>query len=453
MPTQFKLPELGENVESGDVIGVLVAEGDTIEKDQPVVELETEKATIEVPSSVGGTVQKVHVKEGDKVKVGQTILTVDETGAGKAPGKKKAGEPKAREEKRVEAKERPAPKKEESREPEKPAEVAEKKVTPREEPPPRPPAPGPAPEPAVRGAVAPASPSVRRLAREVGVDINQVSGSGPGGRISADDVKGYARRLITAAPAGAPTVAAAPAAPLPDFSKWGETERQPMSGVRRKTAEHMSRSWTTVPHVTQFDAADITELEKFRKQYGEKAREAGGKLTVTAVALKVVASALKVFPKFAASIDVAGEAIVYKKYCHIGVAVDTERGLLVPVIRDVDKKNIIEISVELSRVSQKARERKLTLDDMSGGVFTITNLGGIGGAGFSPIVNYPEVAILGLARGRVEPVFLNGLFQPRQMLPLSLSYDHRLIDGADAARFLRWVAEALEQLSLIPLQG
>jgi pyruvate dehydrogenase E2 component (dihydrolipoamide acetyltransferase) len=452
MPTQFKLPELGENVESGDVISVLVAEGDTIEKDQPVVELETEKATIEVPSAVGGTVQKIHVKEGDKVKVGQTILTVDESGAGKAPAKKKAAEPKAAEERKVEEKEKPAPKKEEIREPEKPIEVAEKKVEAPEKLAPHPPA--PTPEPAGRGPVAPAAPSVRRLAREVGVDINQVPGMGPAGRISADDVKAYARRLLSgAAPAAAPGVAAAPAAPLPDFSKWGEIEREPMSGVRRKTAEHMSRSWTTVPHVTQFDVADITELEKFRKQYGEKAREAGGKLTVTAVALKVIASALRVFPTFAASIDMAREEIVYKKYCHIGVAVDTERGLLVPVIRDVDKKNIIEISVELSRISQKARERKLTLEDMSGGVFTITNLGGIGGTGFSPIVNYPEVAILGLARTRVEPVFLNGLFQPRHMLPLSLSYDHRVIDGADAARFLRWVAKALEQLSLIPLQG
>ena len=426
MATEFKLPELGENIESGDLIKILVSVGDRVEKDQPVIELETEKATIEVPSSVSGTVKEIHVKAGQKIKVGQLVLTVEDGAAGKAEAK-------------VEKKAEPAPTA--------PEEKAKTAMAPAAV---RPPAPPPRPE--APREVAPAAPSVRRLARELGIDINKVPGSGPGGRISDEDVKAYAKHLITEGAAARPTAAPA-AAPLPDFSKWGEIERKPMSNVRRKTAEHMSHAWTTIPHVTHYDKADITELEQFRKRHSEQAKAAGGKLTVTAVALKVVASALKVFPQFAASIDVARDEIVYKKYCHIGVAVDTDRGLLVPVIRDADKKNIIELAVELQKVSEKARSKKLTLEDMTGGVFTITNLGGLGGTAFSPIVNAPEVAILGMARGSVEPIFLNGLFQPRLMLPLSLSYDHRLIDGADAARFLRWVAEALEQLSLLPLQG
>jgi|SRR3990170_763833 len=426
MATEFKLPELGENIESGDLIKILVSVGDRVEKDQPVIELETEKATIEVPSSVSGTVKEIHVKAGQKIKVGQLVLTVEDGAAGKAEAK-------------VEKKAEPAPTA--------PEEKAKTAMAPAAV---RPPAPPPRPE--APREVAPAAPSVRRLARELGIDINKVPGSGPGGRISDEDVKAYAKHLITEGAAARPTAAPA-AAPLPDFSKWGEIERKPMSNVRRKTAEHMIHAWTTIPHVTHYDKADITELEQFRKRHSEQAKAAGGKLTVTAVALKVVASALKVFPQFAASIDVARDEIVYKKYCHIGVAVDTDRGLLVPVIRDADKKNIIELAVELQKVSEKARSKKLTLEDMTGGVFTITNLGGLGGTAFSPIVNAPEVAILGMARGSVEPIFLNGLFQPRLMLPLSLSYDHRLIDGADAARFLRWVAEALEQLSLLPLQG
>jgi pyruvate dehydrogenase E2 component (dihydrolipoamide acetyltransferase) len=415
-----------------------------VEKDQPVIELETEKATIEVPSPVSGTVKEIHVKEGQKIKVGQLVLTVEDRAAGKAEaktGKKTEPAPKVPAEKTKTATAPAAV--EEAREEERPM-AAPAAVRPAV-----PPAP---PRPEVAREAAPAAPSVRRLARELGVDINQVPGSGPAGRISDEDVKAYAKRLITEGAAARPTAAPA-AVPLPDFSKWGEIERKPMSNVRRKTAEHMSLAWTTIPHVTHYDKADITELEQFRQRHSEQAKAAGGKLTVTAVALKVVASALKVFPQFAASIDVARDEVVYKKYCHIGVAVDTDRGLLVPVIRDADKKNIIELAVELQKVSEKARSKKLTLEDMAGGVFTITNLGGIGGTAFSPIVNAPEVAILGMARGRLEPVSLNGVFQPRLLLPLSLSYDHRLIDGADAARFLRWVAEALEQLSLLPLQG
>ena len=284
------------------------------------------------------------------------------------------------------------------------------------------------------------------------MSIDDIPGTGPDSRISEDDVKAYVKSMMMA-PAGAPPGAAIAAAPLPDFSRWGEVDRQPMKSVRRKTAQHLAHAWTTVPHVTQYDKADITELEQLRKKFEAEAEAAGGKLAMTAIAVKVIASALKVFPQFASSIDMAREELIYKKYVHIGVAVDTDRGLIVPVIRDADQKNILQLSVELARLAEKARNRKVTFEDMEGGVFTISNLGGIGGTAFSPIVNWPEVAILGVARGRMEPVYMHGLFQPRLMLPLSLSYDHRVIDGADAARFLRWVVQALEQPFLLPFEG
>jgi pyruvate dehydrogenase E2 component (dihydrolipoamide acetyltransferase) len=300
----------------------------------------------------------------------------------------------------------------------------------------------------------PAAPHVRRLAREVGVDIHSVQGSGPGGRISEDDVKLCAKNALAAATAAAQTPRAGFVEPeLPDFAKWGKTERVSMRGVRRKTAEHLRQAWNTIPHVTQQDRADITELEQLRARFAPRAIEAGGKMTVTAIALKVCAAALKVFPQFNASIDMGKEEIIYKQYINIGVAVDTDRGLLVPVIRDVDKKNIVELAAEMTQLSKKARDRKLTPEEMEGGTFTITNLGGIGGTGFSPIVNHPEVAILGLSRSRMEPEWVNDKFEPRLILPLSLSYDHRLIDGADAARFLRWIAEAFEQPFLLSVQG
>ena len=306
---------------------------------------------------------------------------------------------------------------------------------------------------------APAAPSVRRLAREIGVDIAQVTGTGPGGRLSIDDVKEFAKRVMSsfgsAGQAAAASGAGTPlqARPLPDFSKYGEVERKAMSGVRRKTSEHLSFAWNTIPHVTQFDKADITGLEQARKKFRGEVEKAGGNLTVTAVAAKVLASALKVFPQFNASVDAAGEAIVYKKYVNVGIAVDTEFGLLVPVIRNADTKNLSQLSVEIQQLAEKAKARKLSLDEMSGGSMSITNLGGIGGTAFTPIVNWPEVAILGISRGIFEPVWNGKEFEPRQMLPLSLSYDHRLIDGADAIRFLRWVAEALENPFALALRG
>ncbi len=464
MPTEFRLPELGENIESGDLVKVLVSVGEKISKDQSVIELETDKATIEVPAPVGGTVKEIHVKEGDKVKVGQLILTVEDGAGGAAKTEGQEAEqplqaaPKlaapAAEEKAptlTPAVEQPStaagpPRAVAAETPveEKKAEEAEhaERTTVETIAPSR-------LEPKVAGPVAAAAPSVRRHARELGIDINLVRGSGPSGRISIEDVTKHTREIIRhAGGAGLPATA-----PLPDFSKWGEIERKPMSNIRRKTAEHTAYAWATVPRVTQYDRADITSLEELRKQFSKKAEAAGGKLTVTAIAVKVIASALSAFPQFAASIDVPNNEIVYKKYYHIGVAVDTDRGLLVPVIRNADRKNIIELSVELARLAEKARNKKLALEEMEGGVFTITNLGGIAGTNFSPIVNAPEVAILGISRASLEPVYVDGQLAPRLILPISLSYDHRLIDGADAARFLHWVAEALEQLFLLPLEG
>ena len=315
----------------------------------------------------------------------------------------------------------------------------------------------PAPSAASVVTAAPAAPSVRRLAREIGVDVSQVTGTGPGGRITQDDVKEFAKRVMNSFGSGGQAAAASRPAgsgpALPDFSKWGEVERKAMSGIRRKTAEHLSYAWNTIPHVTQFDQADITNLEVMRKKYRGEAEKAGGNLTVTAVAAKVIATALKAFPQFNASVDAAGEAIVYKKYINVGIAVDTDNGLLVPVIRNADQKNLIQLSVEINVLAEKAKARKLTLDEMSGGSMSISNLGGIGGTSFTPIVNWPEVAILGISRGGYEPVWNGTAFEPRQMLPLSLSYDHRLIDGADAIRFLRWVVEALENPFTLALRG
>lgn len=436
MSTEFRLPELGENIKTGDLVRLLVAPGDAVKKDQSVLELETEKATIEVPSDVSGTVKEVFVKDGDKLQIGQVIFTVDGDGAAASP----APQPPARP--AVEARTAPAAA---------PAMIpAAAPPAPAQTPVSRPPAPVVEIRPSSeQHALAPAAPSVRRIARETGVDINEVRGTGPGGRISAEDVMHYARQIIR----GGQPAGGRPAAALPDFSKWGAIEPKPMGAVRRKTAEHLAEAWANVPQVTQYDKADTTHLEEIRKRFSARAEKAGGKLTVTAIILKVIASALKVFPQFAASIDTGRSEIIYKSYCHIGVAVDTDRGLLVPVIRDADKKNIIQLAAELAKAAERARTRKLSLEEMEGGVFTITNLGGIGGTHFSPIVNYPEVAILGVSRAAMEPVFRNGQFEPRQMLPLSLSYDHRLIDGADAARFIRWVAEALEQPFLLPLEG
>ncbi len=453
-PSEFKLPELGENISQGDLVRLMIAPGTKVSEGQPVMELETDKAVVEVPSSVSGIVKDIRVKEGEKVKVGQVIFTLE----GGAPAQAEASRLRNTPVEHVSGQHG-------ARLAFQAAIRAEGKTEEQALPPDQPQQSAPVfTMPVQLGKVAgtenrqaiPAAPHVRRLAREIGVDIYEVKGTGPGGRISEDDVKGYAKALLSAAVTVAQTPPRAGhfAQPqLPDFAKYGKVERVSMRGVRRKTAEHLAEAWNTIPHVTQHDRADITELEHLRARFAPKAEEAGGKMTVTAIALKVCAAALKVFPQFNASIDIDKEEIVYKQYINIGVAADTDRGLLVPVIRDVDKKNIVELAVELSQLSKKAREKKLTPADMEGGTFTITNLGGIGGIGFTPIVNHPEVAILGLSRSRMEPEWIHGKFEPRLILPLSLSYDHRLIDGADAARFLRWISEAFEQPFLLSVQG
>ena len=495
----FKLPELGENISAGDVMRVLVKPGDTVATDQAVLELETDKATIEVPSSVVGTVKDVKVKAGEKVKVGQIIFTVEEGGGGAAKpaaktaakagtaeggdkpkpqpegapeeggisqaatparGASEGGQAQARDDREGEQAgiaEPPRVQKAPTRLPEDEVEEAPRQkrgeVVDIGRGARAPHGTAAAEAPAPEGPAPAAAPSVRRVARELGVDIRRVTGSGPSGRITVEDVQGFVRQALSSGSAGggmpAPGGAGAPA--LPDFAKWGEVERKPISNIRRKTAEHLGYAWNVIPHVTQNDKADITALEELRKKYSPMAERAGGKLTVTAVALKILAGAIRKFPQFASSLDIGSGQLVYKKFAHIGVAVDTERGLLVAVIRDVDRKGIVDLSAELAKVSEKARAGKLTLDEMSGGVMTISNLGGIGGVSFTPIVNWPEVAILGISRGAFEPVWDGHAFQPRLMLPLSLSYDHRVIDGADAARFLRWVAEAFEQPFVLAL--
>src|SRR5438105_6203284 len=516
--TTIKLPELGENVDSGDLTKILVSVGDTVSKDQALLELETDKATIEVPSPVSGVIKELHVQEGRKIKVGDALFTVEEDGAAakqrekpRAQAEETGAEPTARPEPKSEAKTAtPAAKptsapregassaaaqarkaeperKPQSREESRP----QAKAGPQAEPQPqKKEAQRPQPKPAVRAEapaenqpddsaesereaaseneraetvipfraesseparttphLAPASPSIRRLARELGVDINKVSGTGAEGRIDEHDVKNYAKEILSRV--GGTRAAGDAFAALPDFAKWGQIERKPMSGVRRDTAEHLAQAWHNVPQVTQFDSADVTELESLRSRFPEPRDGDAPKITVTAIALKIAAAALQKFPQFAASIDMANRQIIYKRYLNIGVAVDTSYGLVVPVVRDADQKSIHQLAKEMSELSEKAREKKLALAEMAGGVFTITNLGGIGGTAFSPIVNYPEVAILGISRVSTEPRQVDGTFQPRKILPLSVSYDHRLIDGADAARFLRWVAEALEQPALL----
>jgi pyruvate dehydrogenase E2 component (dihydrolipoamide acetyltransferase) len=389
--------------------------------------VQADKTALDVPSPSAGRVTEVRVKVGEQIKVGQVICLIEGGGNGEAPKiapAKKAATPAE-------------PTK--AKQTESPAEAP--KVA--------------APKPTVAPALAPAlnrvtaaGPATRRLARELGIDLSQVAGSGRAGRVIEEDVKVYVRQLASNGTA-APTGAGVQAPPLPNFEQWGPVERQPMLAVRKATARQMSLAWSLIPHVTQHDLADITDLEAFRKSQDAKKP----KLTVTAFALKAVAVALREFPTFNASLDTAGNQLILKRYFHVGVAVDTENGLLVPVIRDVDKKSVAEMAEELTGIADRARQRKLDGAELKGGTFTITNLGGIGGTGFTPIVNYPEVAILGLSRGRLEPVVRGGAITPRLMLPLSLSYDHRVIDGAAAARFTRRLAEMLENPMLLLLHA
>ncbi len=435
---QYLLPELGESIKTIQVVKVLVKVGESVALDQPVVELETDKATVELPSGVSGLVQEIHVKVGDEIAVGRPLFTYTGGVAAAAvnPARGAASPPSPA----------MAPR------------SGGAAATPPAAPAPTLPAtPPPAPRASVPGKRVPAAPSVRRFAREIGIDVNQVEGTGPAGRVSSEDVKRHAKALNEAR-AAAPAVAvpAAPSGgfaeePLPDFSKFGAVEREKMSVIRRRTAEHLARSWALVPHVTIFDTADITDLEDLRKRYAERAEKAGGKLTMAVMVVKVVAQALKVFPRFNASIDMTTREIVLKKFYNIGVAVDTERGLMVPVIRDADRKNMIQIAADLSQIAEKSRTGKITVADLEGGTFTISNLGRTCGTFFTPIVNLPEVAILGVGRAFEETDAKTGTL--RRKLPLSLSFDHRLIDGADGVRFLGWIIEALGEPLVLSLEG
>jgi len=492
MIVEVRLPEISENVASGDVTKVLVKVGDTVAVDQPLVELETEKAVFEVPSTAAGVVTEIRLKAGDSLEVGGVIAKIETeatAGAARSGEKQPAGAESA-------APEKPAAATETSP-PHAASEPAEPKPTPAPPaqqpsapaPPPRDAQPTaqrpvsqdarPAPSPSnqestaenirdtvvavaqEQGAAVPASPTVRRMARELGVDINQVRGTGPGGRISSEDVSAFAKSIISGASSQGGPVQTGPSSigpaqtvrALPDFSRYGDVERTPLTKIRALTAQSMSYAWQTVAHVTQHDEADITALEVARKKYAPRVEQGGGKLTMTAILVKVCASALHKFPDFNASIDIARGEIVHKKYFNIGIAVDTERGLLVPVIKYVNDKNLVSIASDVTELAEKARTKRIMPDEMEGGCFTISNLGGIGGVGFTPIVYAPEVAILGVSRASMKPVYINDSFEPRLILPLSLSYDHRLIDGAAAARFLRWVCEALENPILLAIEG
>jgi pyruvate dehydrogenase E2 component (dihydrolipoamide acetyltransferase) len=420
MPRQFALPDRGEGLTEAEIVAVLVREGDVIKEDAPLLEVETDKAQVEIPSPIGGRVEQIHVQPGQTVRVGAILVTFAEDGAparaaGPGPTRTTAVAPPA-------APARPA---------------------------------GPAAAPArVDGPVA-ATPATRRLARELGVDLKTVRGSGPGGRALEADVRAAAAGTGVATPPSArPAAPEGPAKPLasigleapplPRFEQWGPVERAPLSHLRRTIAERMTLSATLIPHVTHFDRADITDLEAIITRNLEGARAKGVTLTLTSFILKAAALALRSHPHFNASLDPAAGELILKRYCHLGVAVATDRGLIVPVLRDLDQKPVLEIARELAALAQRVREGKATLDDLRGGTFTITNIGALGGTAAIPIINYPEVAILGVARARLEPVVRQGQIVPRLLLPLTLTFDHRVADGADGARFATEIVSRLE---------
>ena len=462
MIEEIRLPEISENVNDAEVVKVLVAVGDQVAVDQPIVECETSKAIFEVPSTAAGRIAEITVSENQNIQVGDVVARVDvEETSGASGIQEKDQKP-----------ERPVPEgksgfEEDSDQAGKTVsgETAQVKGT------------GESgfetggikaePDtvreakqvsavseylPERHGPVAAAAPSVRRFAREIGVDIQTVTGTGPKGRISMEDVKAQSKRLLQGRGSGMPGPAY-PAPFLPDLSKWGSIREEPMSKVRSVTAANLAFSWPAVPLVTQNDKADVTELEKARRELSPKIKEAGGKLTITAILVKIVAAALKSTPKFNAVPDMASQKVIFREYVHIGVAVDTERGLLVPVIRDVDRKSLLEIARELPELAEKARSKKIMPDMLEGACFSISNLGGFGVGHFTPLVSGPQVAILGVGASREEAVYRDGLWAPRLMLPLSLSYDHRLIDGADGARFIRWIVAALENPFALVLEG
>lgn len=457
--TEFLLPDLGEDIEEADVLQVLVKVGDVVVLEQPVLEIETEKATLDLPSSVAGEITTIHVGVGDVIRPGDRIITVT---SGVAPSPELA--PPAPEAVETESEPEPEPSQpvEDTAEPEPVDEAAPEPPAPEESAPeesePEPPvATSPPPPPLIEGEpdLRPvfASPSVRRLAREIGVDIRLVSGTGPGGRISDADVKRAAREAPRVMP-GAQVPRIGPVE-LPDFAEFGPVERMPLSRLRRTIKRNMALSWHEVPHVTLEHEADITDLEEVRLQFRARAEDAGGKLTVTAVMLKIVASALKAHPQVNSSLDAETDELILKGYIHVGVAVDTPRGLVVPVIRDVGDKNIIQLSVELTDISERARNGDLTLDDFRGSSFTVTNLGGLGTSHFTPIIHHPNTAILGIGRAQRRPEWsdTHETWIPRTIMPLSFTFDHRVIDGADGARFMTWMTDAIRQPLVLALEG
>jgi pyruvate dehydrogenase E2 component (dihydrolipoamide acetyltransferase) len=431
---EITVPDIGD-YKDVPVIEVLVKDGDAVDKDAPLIVLESEKATMEVPSPAAGTVRGVALKAGAKVSKGARIATL-ELAPGAVPAK-------------VPDQPRPAP-----------------DTGPREEEKPAPERPKPSrPEPSAaeagvppwvgqaRGEMPHASPFVRKIAREFGVDLARVQGSGPRGRILAEDVQGYTKKVLAGGGAAGSAGAGIPAMPAVDFSQWGEVEHKPLARIRRISAQYLHRAWLNVPHVTQHDEADITELEAFRKAQSAElgGKEGGVKLTLLPIVMKAVGAALRQFPEFNASLAPDGESLVLKKYCNIGFAADTEAGLVVPVVKDVWGKGIVQLAVECAELAKKARDGKLKPDEMKGGCFSISSLGGIGGAHFTPIVNAPEVAILGVSRAQMKPVWDGRQFVPRLLCPLSLSYDHRVIDGAAAARFIVALSALLADLRRLAL--
>ncbi|HEY4187628.1 MAG TPA: dihydrolipoamide acetyltransferase family protein [Polyangia bacterium] len=428
MAKEFKLPNLGEGVLSGEVVVVNVKAGDAIVKGQNMLEIQTDKAVAEVTATEDGTIASVGVKVGDKVKPAQVMLTYEASGGAAAapPAPAAAAKTTAAPIPVTAPKAAPAA-------PKVATEVA-KGV-------------GSVSAPAPTGGLVAASPGVRKFARELGVDLTALHGTGSGGRILEQDVKAYVKRVLADGVGASVGGGAGISQPkLPDFAKWGAVEKLPLKGVRKATAVGMARNWNVIPHVTQFDVADITDTEAARKKFVDKRKGQAGKITMTILAIKAVTKALGEFPQFASSIDMdAGEdgEIIRKSYRHIGIAVDSPNGLMVPVLRDTDKKTLAQLAIDLEGLAEKVRNRKIALEDMQGSVFTISNLGGIGGTFFTPIVNWPEVAILGMSKSRQELQLVDGKVESRLMMGLSLSYDHRVIDGADGARFLKRVCEIL----------
>ena len=420
---EIRVPELG-GAESVEIVGVLVSVGDSVNAEDPLLELESDKATVEMPSPATGKITRLDVKEGDTLREGDVVGMLEVSGGGAQASSEQPSTGKKEQADSVGA----SPARDDAEKTQGSAAKPETSDTP-------------------SGKLVHAGPAVRRIAREFGADLQQIQGSGPKGRILKEDVQSWVRnqlQSVASAPAGGG--AGIPEVPLPEFSQFGEVERQSMTKIQRLTAQGMHRSWLNVPHVTQFDKADITDLEAFRKDHKAEGEKRGVKMTLLPFLMKACAHALTTYPQFNVSLDMANEQIIQKHYCHIGIAVDTPNGLVVPVIRDVDRKSIWQLAEEAQELSGKARDKKLTNNDMSGACFTITSLGGIGGTAFTPIVNSPEVAILGASKASMEPVWDGAQFQPRLMLPLSLSYDHRAINGADAARFTTLLSRDLGDL-------